>query len=73
MPAKSFTKVQKHITKKKGKNAALHEHSRDSKRLQRASGRDTKLAKTIAVREKQNAPHCRASFSAISMTRLTAL
>lgn len=47
-------KVQKHIAKKKGKGVALHENSRDSKRLQAASARDNKLNRLAAVREKQN-------------------
>lgn len=59
MPVKSFSKVSKHIKeKKKGKINALHEHSRDAKRLQRASARDDKLAGKIAAREKANLPHC---------------
>ena len=58
MPVKSFTKVSKHIKeKKKGKINALHEHSRDARRLQRASARDDKLAVKIAAREKANLPH----------------
>jgi len=47
-------KVQKHIAKKKGKNAILHENSRDTHRLQAASARDNKLNRLTAIREKQN-------------------
>ncbi|KAF2433724.1 hypothetical protein EJ08DRAFT_731302 [Tothia fuscella] len=57
MPVKALHKVQKHIIKKKGKNASIHEHSRDSKRLQRASGREDKIAKVISARQKVNRPH----------------
>ncbi|KAF2758178.1 hypothetical protein EJ05DRAFT_379856 [Pseudovirgaria hyperparasitica] len=56
MPTKTFTKVQKHIAKKKGKNAALHEHSRDSHRLQRAAMRDDKVQRITSARAKQNQP-----------------
>jgi hypothetical protein len=59
MPVKSFSKVTKHIKeKKKGKINALHENSRDARRLQRASARDDKLAHKVAAREKANLPHC---------------
>jgi translation machinery-associated protein 16 len=58
MPVKSFSKVAKHIKeKKKGKINALHENSRDARRLQRASARDDKLANKVAAREKANLPH----------------
>lgn len=44
MPSKSFGKVQKQISKKRGgKPNALHQNSRDAKRLQRAGKRDDKL------------------------------
>ncbi|KAH7138164.1 translation machinery-associated protein 16 [Dendryphion nanum] len=56
MPAISnrFGKVQKHIAKKKGRGTALHENSRDQRRLESASARDDKLNRLAAVREKQN-------------------
>ncbi|OCL14071.1 hypothetical protein AOQ84DRAFT_281859 [Glonium stellatum] len=57
MPSKSFNKVQKHIAKKKGRNTVLHENSRDTHRLQRASARDDKLNRLAAVRGKQNRPY----------------
>jgi len=55
MPS-SLNKVQKHISKKKGgaKKNALHENSRDAVRLRRAAGRDDKVARASAIREKQN-------------------
>jgi Translation machinery-associated protein 16 len=54
---KSLNKVQKHITKKKGKINALHVNSRDSKSLLRAGGRDQKVAKLASLREKANRPY----------------
>jgi len=57
-----LSKVQKQITKKKGKNAILHEGSRDTMRLQRAGARDDKINRLAAVREKQNRPYCMSSF-----------
>ena len=57
MPSNRLSKVQKQITKKKGKNAILHEGSRDTMRLQRAGARDDKINRLAAVREKQNRPY----------------
>jgi len=57
MPSNRLSKVQKHINKKKGKNVALHENSRDTRRLQSAAQRDDKLNRLAAVREKQNRPY----------------
>ncbi|KAF2278482.1 uncharacterized protein EI97DRAFT_456872 [Westerdykella ornata] len=54
MPSTRLNKVQKQIAKKKGKNASLHENSRDTQRLQRASARDDRLNRLAAIREKQN-------------------
>ncbi|KIW00864.1 uncharacterized protein PV09_07621 [Verruconis gallopava] len=64
MPVKSFSKVTKQIKEKKGgRITALHEHSRDARRLQRASAREEKLAAKITAREKANLPHLqRVSF-----------
>lgn len=63
MPVKSLSKVTKHIKeKKKGKFNALHEHSRDTKRIQRASAREDKLATKISAREKANLPHRKTSL-----------
>ncbi|THC89918.1 hypothetical protein EYZ11_010630 [Aspergillus tanneri] len=42
---KSLQKVQKHIAKKRGVVEALHENSRDAKRLRRASARDDRVAR----------------------------
>ncbi|KAF9731486.1 hypothetical protein PMIN06_000407 [Paraphaeosphaeria minitans] len=57
MPSHRMSKVQKHITKKKGKNVALHENSRDTRRLQSAAQRDDKINRLSSVREKQNRPY----------------
>lgn len=57
MPSHRMSKVQKHITKKKGKNVALHENSRDTRRLQSAAQRDDKINRLSAIREKQNRPY----------------
>ena len=53
MPSK-FAKVQKQVTKKKGAALALHENSRDAIRLRRAMGRDDRVARLGAIREKAN-------------------
>ncbi|KAK0269500.1 translation machinery-associated protein 16 [Friedmanniomyces endolithicus] len=54
MPSK-LSKVQKHVTKKKGsKINSLHENSRDAKRLRNAGARDDRVARLGAVREKAN-------------------
>ncbi|KAK3677379.1 translation machinery-associated protein 16 [Recurvomyces mirabilis] len=54
MPSK-LVKVQKHVTKKKGaKPTALHENSRDARRLRKAGARDDKITKQHSVREKAN-------------------
>ncbi|KAK7528101.1 translation machinery-associated protein 16 [Phyllosticta citriasiana] len=57
---KSLAKVSKKITNKRkhaGKASAMHEHSRDSKRLQRAAARDSRLARTLDSRSRQNMPY----------------
>lgn len=54
MVSDRFGKVQKQIAKKKGKNPNLHEGSRDTKRMQRASARDDKLNRLTKLREKEN-------------------
>lgn len=57
---KSLAKVSKKITNKRkhaGKASAMHEHSRDSRRLQRAAARDTRLVKTLDSRSRQNMPY----------------
>ncbi|KAF2121816.1 translation machinery-associated protein 16 [Lophiotrema nucula] len=57
MGSNKLHKVQKHVQKKKGKNPNLHENSRDTQRLQRASARDDKVNRLTAIREKQNRPY----------------
>jgi translation machinery-associated protein 16 len=42
---KSLSKVHKHIAKKRGVVEALHENSRDAKRLRRAGIRDDRVAR----------------------------
>lgn len=53
-------KVTKKVAKKKGRGSvtALHENSRDAKRLRAASSRDETFAKHAALRAKQNEPYC---------------
>lgn len=67
--AKSLSKVQKHIQKRKGKSTALNENSRDSKRLRRAVGRDDKLKKQANAKARQSQSYCvqsrRSEFSTI--------
>lgn len=46
---KSFAKVHKHILKKRGVIDALHENSRDAKRLRRANARDDRVARVSAL------------------------
>ena len=47
---KSFTKVQKHINKKRGHAVdAMHENSRDAKLLRRAGTRDDRVARISAT------------------------
>ena len=54
---RSLSKVQKHVSKKRGgKPNALHENSRDAQRLRRAGAREDKLTKILnaATRSNQN-------------------
>ncbi|OJD34719.1 translation machinery-associated protein [Diplodia corticola] len=54
---KSLSKVTKQISKKRGsKSSALHEFSRDSRRLQAAGLRDEKILRSATQRSKQNQP-----------------
>ena len=46
---KSFSKVHKKISKKRGQVEALHENSRDAKRLHRANHRDERVARVTAT------------------------
>lgn len=50
--AKSLQKVHKQISKKRGVVDALHENSRDARRLRRAGARDDKLARVASVTAK---------------------
>ncbi len=54
----TLEKARKHITKKKGADAsgALHQFSRDSKRLQTAQIRDERLEKLARSRKKRDKP-----------------
>ena len=47
--ARSFQKIHKHVSKKKGAVEALHENSRDARRLRRAGARDDRVARVQAV------------------------
>ena len=58
----SYEKTRKHIQKKRhGNIEALHEFSRDSRRLHRASVRDQKIDKLAANRGKREQPMCLSS------------
>lgn len=57
MPSTSLDKARKAIQKKKGPIGAIHELSRDSKRLHRARARDEKLDKLAAARKKNDKPY----------------
>jgi translation machinery-associated protein 16 len=55
--AKTLEKTRKQIAKKRnGKIEALHEHSRDTKRLHRAQVRDDRLEKMAEARRKRDQP-----------------
>jgi translation machinery-associated protein 16 len=54
---KSLEKTRKHIAKKRnGTIDALHQYSRDSRRMHRASLRDEKLGKQGSLRNKKEQP-----------------
>jgi translation machinery-associated protein 16 len=55
---KNLAKIQKKVAKKKGNVTSLHENSRDSQRIRRASGREDKLARLSSTRAKLNQPYC---------------
>jgi len=57
MPPKNLGKITKHINKKKGKNAVLHNESRDTRRLLRASKRDDKLYKIGVASKRTHRPY----------------
>ncbi|KAK9771599.1 putative Translation machinery-associated protein 16 [Seiridium cardinale] len=52
----SLEKTRKRIAKKKGPIEAIHQYSRDAKRLGRAQARDEKLGKVAAARKKSDQP-----------------
>ncbi|KAL1620419.1 translation machinery-associated protein 16 [Diplodia seriata] len=65
---KSLSKVTKQISKKRGsKSSALHEFSRDSRRLQAAGLRDEKILRAASERNKQNQPTPPETFDASSL------
>ncbi|PGH31146.1 translation machinery-associated protein 16 [[Emmonsia] crescens] len=53
---KNLHKIQKQLSRRKGKLDSLHENSRDAKRLRRAGGREHKLAlaATVTMRGRQS-------------------
>ena len=55
---KSFSKVHKKISKKRGAVEALHENSRDAKRLNRANTRDTRVARVQATMSRGRQSYC---------------
>ncbi|KAI1816998.1 translation machinery-associated protein 16 [Poronia punctata] len=54
---KSLERAQKAIAKKKGTVNALHQYSRDSKRLHRAGVRDERLERIASARKKKDKPY----------------
>lgn len=65
---KNLHKVQKKLSKKRGKLNALHENSRDSKILRRAGGREERLARLAAVTSKERQGFCK-SIALLSLVR----
>jgi hypothetical protein len=60
--AKTVEKTRKEIAKKKGGTVnALHERSRDSRRLHRAQVRDERLNKILDSRKRREQPMCKRS------------
>ena len=55
---KGLSSVEKKIAKKRGKNSSLHENSRDSQRLRRATARADKLGRVASARAKADKIHC---------------
>ena len=61
--AKSLSSVVKKVNKRKGKSSpALHEKSRDAKKIRAASARDDKIARRVTMRAKLNQPYRRFSL-----------
>lgn len=48
MPLKNLSKIQKKLSKKRGKLNALHEDSRNAKILRRASAREDRIARVAS-------------------------
>ena len=69
--AKSLSKVQKKVTKKKGTTGALHENSRDAQRLRRAGARSEKLEKLAHARAKGKNPLCESTSVKKRLLELT--
>ena len=59
---KSFSKVHKKISKKRGVVEALHENSRDARRLNRANTRDTRVARVQANMSRGRQSYCMCSI-----------
>ncbi|CAI7678053.1 unnamed protein product [Penicillium pancosmium] len=57
MPSRTLQKVHKHISKKRGAVNALHEYSRDARRLRRAGHRDDRLVKHTSISMKARQPY----------------
>ena len=55
--AKSLSKVTKKVAKKKGSAKALHENSRDAKKIRKASARDDRISRLAATRIKLSQPY----------------
>jgi translation machinery-associated protein 16 len=69
---KTLEKARKAIAKKRGGELpAMHQYSRDSKRLQRAQIRDERLEKIAASRKKHDRP-LRMFYFALSLITHTA-
>lgn len=63
----SYEKTRKQIQKKRhGNIEALHEFSRDSRRLHRASVRDQKIDKLVSSRGKREQPMCSSFPSSVA-------
>lgn len=66
--AKTLEKTRKQIAKKRnGTIQALHEKSRDSRRLHRAQVRDDRLEKIAEARRKKDQPLCSYSMNRLAL------
>jgi translation machinery-associated protein 16 len=57
MPSVSLSKVHKHISKKRSSMDAMHENSRDAKRLRRAGSREERLSHHASMTLKARQPY----------------